>query len=471
MSPDTSQVLFRHEYEHELETWVRRRFTFLCVTYGVLGAINLLLGAPALLGAFGPGAAGVSPSLITTGEGAVWLVIVGFFFHRRSGHESRADVLSAATRMILALGAVSLISRFVAEWMGLVLTGSVVFAVFFWHFTACLFLPWTPRDSLRPILPLLVIWAVYTLLSPTGAGLVPRILSVMLSPGILIPGLLICGWRLKRHSQRFRSTMLGEHFRTLRQELTRARTIHESLFPSEYEDGFVRFQYTYRPMRQLGGDFLHLHVGPEGLLHLTLLDVTGHGLAAALTVNRIYGELERVRAESPRAGPGELLGQLNRYLCLTMVKHNIYATAIALRLDPYLGQIEWASAGHPPAFLRGANGVVRHLPATTMVLGAVVDEDFEAQEQRLELSPGDVIVAYTDGTFEARNRSGRQYGLDSLRELLHVKPPPPDWPRFICSSVDRHQVGRVEDDVLVAALTFSAARPEPRPAQTALATS
>ncbi len=33
MSPDTSQVLFRHEYEHELEAWLRRRFTWLCATY------------------------------------------------------------------------------------------------------------------------------------------------------------------------------------------------------------------------------------------------------------------------------------------------------------------------------------------------------------------------------------------------------------------------------------------------------
>ena len=62
-------------------------------------------------------------------------------------------------------------------------------------------------------------------------------------------------------------------------------------FPAEYDDGFVRFEYRYTPMRELGGDFVHLHVAASGIVHVVLLDVTGHGLAAALTVNRLYGEL------------------------------------------------------------------------------------------------------------------------------------------------------------------------------------
>jgi hypothetical protein len=455
-SPDTSQVLFRHEYEHELETWVRRRFTWLCIAYVVLGAVSLtwsllqVVGQPA-------GAAGI---VLTIVAAVASLAIVAVFFVRREHHATREDVLRAASAMILALGAVSIASRFLAEWQGAAFAANVIVGIFLWHFTACLFLPWTPRASLRPILPLLAVWALNLLLLERNSNLVERLLQVMFSPAILLPGLMICGWRLDRHSRRFRSVMMGRHFRNLRQELSRARTIHESLFPNEYDDGYVRFQYTYQPMRELGGDFLHIHVGPEGLVHLTVIDVTGHGLAAALTVNRIYGELERIRAETPRARPGELLFLLNRYLRLTMVRHNIYATAIAVTLDPYVGEVRWANAGHPPAFLRGANGAVRPLDATAIVLGAVADDDFATDEQCRELAPGDVVVTYTDGAFEARDRRGRQFGLDQLRELLHLKPPPGNWPQFISASVDKHQVGHAEDDVLVAALTFAGVRPQ-----------
>src|SRR5690606_36963856 len=133
---------------------------------------------------------------------------------------------------------------------------------------------------------------------------------------------------------------------------------------------------------------------------------TGHGLAAALTVNRLYGELERLRAEGPNMPPAEVIRLLNRYVQLTMAHHNIYATALAISLDPYDGTLRCANAGHPPAFLRAASGAVRELMATGVVLGALMDEEYEIEEISDKLHPGDSVVAYTDGAFETRNRRG-----------------------------------------------------------------
>jgi hypothetical protein len=453
-SPDTSQVLFRREYEHELETWLRRRFALLCLAYGSLALINLSFRTLRLV--TGANLAGVIAAVLA----AVSLLIVVFFFVRGRRDGTRDDLLSTVSWMILALGTAALTTRFVGEALDQPYDFGSITSIFFWHFTACLFLPWTPRDSLRPILPLLAIWSVHMLFLETHVTPLNRILAVMFSPGVVLPGLLISGWRLRRHSRSFRSVMLGHHYRSMRREFSRARTIHESMFPDEYDDGFVRFKYTYQPMLELGGDFLHIHVGPEGFVHLTLLDVTGHGLAAALTVNRIFGELERIRGEASRARPGEVLELLNRYIHLTMVSHNIYATAITMTLDPYAGELCWASGGHPPALLRGTNGVVRELSSTAVMLGALGDDDFESNEQTLGLTPGDVIVSYTDGAIEARNRAGQLFGIDRLRDLLQSRPEPGNWPQYIASSVDRHKVGRAEDDVLVASLTFAAVRPQ-----------
>ena len=460
-SPDTSQVLFRHEYEHELETWLRRRFALLCLAYGSLALIDLTFRTLRLIAGGNPD----QPGRVTAGVtgavlAAVSILIVGVFFVRGRRDETRDDLLSTVSWMIVAMGIAALTTRFVGEALNQPYDFGSITSIFFWHFTACLFLPWTPRDSLRPILPLLAIWSVHMLFLENHVTTLNRILAVMFSPGVVLPGLLIAGWRLRRHSRSFRSVMLGHHYRSMRRELSRARTIHESMFPDEYDDGFVCFKYTYQPMLELGGDFLHIHVGPEGFVHLTLLDVTGHGLAAALTVNRIFGELERIRGEASRARPGEVLALLNRYICLTMVSHNIYATAITMTLDPYAGELCWASGGHPPALLRGANGVVRQLSSTAVMLGAVGDDDFESDEQTLELTPGDVIVSYTDGAIEARNRAGQLFGIDRLRDLLQSSPAPGNWPQYIASSVDRHKVGRAEDDVLVASLTFAAIRPQ-----------
>ena len=471
-SPDTSQVLFRHEYEHELETWLRRRFALLCLAYGSLGLIELTFRTLRLIGGGPHDQPGWQlAGAIAVAMAAVSLLIVWIFFVRGRRDETRDHLVSTVSWMILAVGTASLTARFVGEALDQPYDFGSITSIFFWHFTACLFLPWTPRDSLRPILPLLAIWSVHMLFLEGHVTLLNRFLAVMFSPGVVLPGLLISSWRLRRHSRSFRSIMLGRHYRSIRRELGRARTIHDSMFPDEYDDGFVRFRYTYQPMLELGGDFLHIHVGAEGFVHLTVLDVTGHGLAAALTVNRLYGELERIRGEASRARPGEVLALLNRYIHLTMVSHNIYATAITMTLDPYAGELCWASGGHPPALVRGANGVVRELSSTAVMLGAVSDEDFKSNEQTLELAPGDVVIAYTDGAIEARDRGGRLFGIDRLRDLLHSKPAPGNWPQYIASSVDRHKVGRAEDDVLVASLTFAAIRPQRLAAKPAMSRS
>ena len=154
-----------------------------------------------------------------------------------------------------------------------------------------------------------------------------------------------------------------------------------------------------------------------------------------------------------------MLALLNRYINLTMVKHNIFVTALAITLDPCIGKLHWANAGHPPAFLRGANGVVTRLPATAVLLGALEASEFVPDQKTLELSPGDAIVIYTDGAFETRDRLGQSLGLPRLDQMMHTQPPPRNWPQFISSTVERHAAGRPEDDILIAALTYVSPRP------------
>ncbi|MCI0630157.1 MAG: serine/threonine-protein phosphatase [Phycisphaerales bacterium] len=463
----SSQALFRSEYEMELEGWLRRRLRSVGICYLILTAVVLVQRVVMILNNSAP----TVPLLITVIAAlASTVVIANVVWARHTATATRPQLLRSASTMILFLGAISLTKSYLLEFTSPVYRTEFIVPLFFWHFIACLFLPWTPRESLRPVIPLLLLWALGVMLH-FNAPISDRVMSVTLSPLVVMPGLGISAIRLHYHGERFRERMVGKHFLSMRQELARARAIHESMFPPPHDDGYVRFEYTYRPMRDLGGDYVHLDISPDGLIHLTLIDVTGHGLAAALTVNRLYGELERIRAESPGAEPGEVLALFNRYIHLTLVKHNIYATALCLTLDPYLAKLHWASAGHPPAFLRGVNGAATPLAATTVLLGALDSNEFNHEQRTIELAPGDVIVAYTDGAYEARDRMGRQLGLDHLDQLVRTHPSPRHWPPFIASAVQKHTAGRAEDDVLIAALTFKAQRPTRTHSKTALAAS
>ena len=186
------------------------------------------------------------------------------------------------------------------------------------------------------------------------------------------------------------------------------------------------------------------------------MDVTGHGLASALTVSRLSGEIERLLAEDPDISPGAVLRALNRYVSLTLAKHSVYLTAIAVQVDPADGTVRYVNAGHPPAFVRRADGRVERFDSTTFLLGAVPDADFDADETEIVLGPADTLVLVTDGVHEAPDRMGRQFGLDRLREHL-ARPSAPDrWSLSLAQAVEQWR-GRIGDDDVLVATRFDGA--------------
>lgn len=446
---------FDSEYQQELAHWLRRRFTILCLIYLALLAVGI--GSTLLVLMLEPEngdrpSTAVSIALLI--KGLLTIAVVASYFRSTRKAVGRDETLRAASGMILAIGLISIATRIVMhQWLDR-FDGDFLISMFGWHLGACLLLPWQPRESLRPMIPLLAVWDVYLVFFVLSLDPTWVLLTIIFGPGLLVPGVVICDLRLRRHGSRFRARMVGKHFITMQQEYARARSIHDSIFPEPFESNCVQFEYVYAPMRELGGDFVHVRQSANGLVHLTLVDVTGHGLPAALTVNRLYGEIERILAEDDNTSPSELIAALNRYIHLTLAHHNVFATGICMRLDPYVGELRWASAGHPPAFLRGANGVVTELGATNCMLGAVPRDAFEKIEEKIDLSPGDVVIAYTDGVYEVRDSLGKVFGMDRVREMMRRQPPPRNWPQFISSAVSKHSAGRPADDVLIASLTF-----------------
>jgi serine phosphatase RsbU (regulator of sigma subunit) len=328
------------------------------------------------------------------------------------------------------------------------------------HLIASLFIPWTPREAYRPLWPLIGCGAVFTLAYGVLVRDAPPLvaaLTVLALPAVGLPGAAFAWWRTSRFRASFSHRMLRGAYGEMKRELVDARRIHESLFPPELPEGAVTMRYRYEPMRQIGGDFLFARRVPTDdghpLLDVTILDVTGHGITAALTVNRLAGEIERQLGEDPQSGPGELLRGLNAYLHHTLAIHSVYATAICIRVDPNEGDVRWASAGHPPAFLRTVAGRLDRLESTTFLLGACRGDDFVPNEQRQAFGPGDRLLAYTDGATEARNADGRMLRVDGMQKLVVSIPPPEresgEWSAELLRAVDDFRHGPVQDDTLI----------------------
>jgi len=347
------------------------------------------------------------------------------------------------------------------------------------HFLASLFLPWTARQALIPALVVLPASALSLLMfeghTLFNGGHVRTFtvdldyMSIAFSPLVALPGIAVCWLRHSRRLDKYANRYVRERYGEMRRELFDARRIHEALFPPPVTEGPVRVGYTYEPMRQIGGDFLYIHRGERGRVSVVLIDVTGHGIPAALTVNRLHGELERVFAENPSVEPGEVLRLLNSYVHLTLSSHSVYVTAICFRADPEAGTLAYASGGHPPAFLRAVDGTVDQLDSTTFVLGAVPDHSFHPEPGVRPFTPGDTLIAYTDGATECRDQEGRMLGVVGIQRLVASgRVEPGHWPQAVRTMVENHRFGPVADDTLVIELT----RPlqsEPKPADDARA--
>ncbi len=353
---------------------------------------------------------------------------------------------------LIAEGLAAILARFGRQvTLGPALPGLAFF--FILHTVASFVIPWRPRDAARAVLIFGTATTLFLLASQDPVTW--KIAGSALAFAVGIPGLMVSVLRYSRFTDAIALRLISSRYDEVERELSTARRIHDRLFPVPRDIGPLRFTYQYEPMRSIGGDYLDLLTLPNGSAMLILIDVTGHGIPAALAVNRLHGEIRRVLAESPAFSPGQLIEALNRYIHATLSDETVFATAIALRIDPSTGACRYCNAGHPPAFLaRAAQTDIESIDSTTLVLGVAQPDEFTADERTFTLSPGDLLILYTDGAIECRDTSHAQLRIEGLRETFRAgRAGQPDIARAVdglAEKVRTFRAGSPEDDTLIA---------------------
>jgi serine phosphatase RsbU (regulator of sigma subunit) len=149
---------------------------------------------------------------------------------------------------------------------------------------------------------------------------------------------------------------------------------------------------------RVGGDWYITADMPSGQVLIAIGDVAGHGLAAAAGMARLRGALAGLAITG--APPQQLVGWLNQLVHHVDTEHT--ASVVAGYFDPATRILTWAQAGHPPPVLvRGAKARVLPQP-DGILLGAGHHSYDVAAEQ---LSPGDLLLLYSDGLVERRDHS------------------------------------------------------------------
>ncbi len=315
-------------------------------------------------------------------------------------------------------------------------------------------LPWSPRQTL--ILSLM--WIIGASLSmlvaehPEGYSVPAAIFSYF---AVTIPGVMISFFRMSRFQDQFELHFIQSKYDEVREDLQAAKSIHERGFPKPKSSGEIRFTYVYRPMSQIGGDSVFASIQDPGesdsAVTLVLFDVTGHGITAALTANRLQGELMRLTGEDPGIEPGELLNAMDRYVCLTLADSAVLVSAIAIRVVPHEGVILVANAGHPAPVLRDARGQLTRIKPSGAVLGVGVEQILQSRVEQFSFEAGDSLIAYTDGVSEARISGDAMYGIEGVESVLSRNwvEQSKRWPIQILEDVENQRAGDASDDILI----------------------
>ncbi|MCW2599509.1 MAG: domain S-box-containing protein [Frankiales bacterium] len=167
------------------------------------------------------------------------------------------------------------------------------------------------------------------------------------------------------------------------------------------------------PKEPTGGDLWDWQVMPSGELHIVVVDVLGHGVAATKSALSVVHTLRAVALDGT---PLEAMVERASTL-LERQDPELVATVVLARLDPRTGLLRVASGGHPPALVVSADGRVRQITATGGAIGWPGAGSDGVEEVVLE--SGDALLLYTDGLVEARKDIIE--GLESLcREAASV---------------------------------------------------
>jgi len=223
----------------------------------------------------------------------------------------------------------------------------------------------------------------------------------------------------------------------LEAELHEAAAYVRSLLPAP-QDSPLKINYYFLPSSQLGGDCFDFFWVGDRYLVLYILDVSGHGLGAALPSVSVLNLLRNTT--SPQATsvdyqhPAKVLEALNHGFQMS-AQHDKYFTIWYGIYDCHRRTLTYASGGHPPALLVSGFGdtcQVQPLKTAGIPIGMFADMSF--CENTLDVPESAVLYLFSDGIYEFETPSRPVWGLDAFADLLfqaHQQQGVPSLPALI----------------------------------------
>ncbi len=216
----------------------------------------------------------------------------------------------------------------------------------------------------------------------------------------------------------------------IQSELEIAHEVQINLFPhSPIQLSQFELHGICKPARTVSGDYYDFVHADDGELCLTLGDISGKGISAALLMASLHSAVRAYRAAGEQRGargqhsgdahyasPARLLALLNAHL-YSSTQPEKYATLFLACYDSVKRTLTYANGGQLPPLLVSLDGTIRRLDCGGSVVGLLQGLTYE--EATVSLKPGDLLVAYSDGVTEPENEFG-EFGEERLLDVIRM---------------------------------------------------
>jgi sigma-B regulation protein RsbU (phosphoserine phosphatase) len=227
----------------------------------------------------------------------------------------------------------------------------------------------------------------------------------------------------------------------MRREMSMASEVQRRLFPEgPLPSSRLDLAGLCLPALGVGGDYYDFLYLRDGLIGIAVADVAGKGISAALLMSVVQASL---RSQAGSVSPTDLVASMNRLLYRSAAR-NRFASLFYAEFDEATDLLTFVNAGHNPPFLlrrsesleaaspawgglRASEGglalavaagpvTVQRLRTGGLVIGALAAVRYE--QDVVQLAPGDLFVAYTDGVTEAFDAAGEEFGEERLCAVI-----------------------------------------------------
>lgn len=209
---------------------------------------------------------------------------------------------------------------------------------------------------------------------------------------------------------------LVEKNKKMSRDLGFAKRIQEKILPKKGSHGNIMIDYIYKPSEMLSGDMFDVfHIDSENI-GIYVSDVVGHGVAASMMTMFIRQTMLSIKDDI--LSPSVALSELHRRFSMLGLDTDKYFTIFYGVFNKLTYEFKYANAGHNSIPIKYNESEIEILETTGYPIALLFDKMIY-NEKSIQLKKGDKVLFYTDGITESKDRSGKEFGMESVIEIIN----------------------------------------------------